>query len=226
MSFSPKRIALIVAGGSGSRMQSDVPKQFLLLDGKPVLMHTVEQFEMCDERVVVLPETQITQWETLCVAHSFAVSHRIVSGGSSRFQSVLNGLNSLLNEDALVAIHDGVRPLISKTIIDNTFETATKFGNGIAAVKAKDSIRILTDSGISNNIARDKVYLVQTPQTFQLKRIKEAYISAKNPELFTDDASVMEAFGEDIHLVEGDYRNIKITTPEDLVIAQTLIKMR
>ena len=220
----PKHIALIVAGGSGSRMQLEIPKQFLLLNGMPILMHTINQFALCDDRIVVLPEGQIQQWKELCVMHSFLISHHIVIGGATRFHSVLNGLNQIAyNEDTIVSIHDGVRPFVSSDIINRTFIAAQTFGNGVTAIKTKDSIRFLNENGISKHIARENVYQIQTPQSFLLKRVKEAYANVSNPEQFTDDASVVEAFGDNIHLVEGDYKNIKITTPEDLEIAEIFI---
>lgn len=221
----PKHIALIVAGGSGSRMQLEIPKQFLLLNGMPILMHTINHFALCDDRIVVLPETQIQQWKELCIRHSFLISHQIVIGGATRFHSVLNGLNQIAdNEDTIVSIHDGVRPFVSSEIINRTFIAAQTFGNGVTAIKTKDSIRFINDKGISKHIARENVYQIQTPQSFLLKRVKEAYTNVSNPEQFTDDASVVEAFGDNIHLVEGDYKNIKITTPEDLEIAEIFIR--
>lgn len=215
-----KRYALIVAGGSGSRMGTAVAKQFLHLAGKPVLMHTLLRFSHCDNIVLVLPDTQIEYWGELCRAHQFDVPHTIIAGGAERFYSVLNGL-AALPDDGLVAIHDGVRPCVTKGVIDSTFVKAEKYGNAVVAVKSKDSIRKVTPKG-SVAVNRSDYYMVQTPQTFSIELLKKAYCQPYHI-TFTDDASVFEAAGNIIQLVEGDYKNIKITTPEDLPLAALFI---
>lgn len=220
-----KKIALIVAGGSGSRMESNLPKQFILLVGKPILMHTIEAFYNNNDCkiIVVLPANQIDFWKELCTEFSFNISHQIIAGGNSRFESVQNGLLHC-NDDELVAIHDGVRPFINNEIINQSFEIAALKGNAVVAVRLKDSIRKVDLLG-NKNVNRDSYFLIQTPQTFKCKLIKDAY-QAQDHINFTDDASVLEANGHSINLIAGDYKNIKITTPEDLLVAEALYKNR
>lgn len=221
-----KKYALIVAGGAGTRMKTALPKQFLLLDKLPVLMHTIEQFYQFDnslEIIIVLPAYQIEFWEELCNQYKFSIVHKVIEGGNTRYQSVRNGLQ-LVENNGLVAVHDGVRPLISKKVIANSFEVAKEQGSAIAAVTLKDSIRKKhLDTTESKN--REAYFLVQTPQTFQTSLLKAAYSHTEASKAFTDDASVFEASQEKVILIEGDYKNLKITTPEDLVIAQALLKM-
>ncbi len=216
-----KKYALIVAGGSGSRMGSVLPKQFMELKGRPVLMHTLEKFNGCTI-ILVLPEMQIEYWKTLCANNGFTLPHQVCKGGETRFHSVRNGLELIKEKDALVAIHDGVRPLITQEIIAKTFDMASEKGNAVAAVKLKDSIREITLDGRTRNANRNNYWLIQTPQTFQSGLIKEAYAHATHYN-FTDDAGVLEEFGKSVFLTEGSYRNLKITTPEDLIIAEALL---
>ena len=220
-----QKIALIVAGGSGTRMETNVPKQFLLLAGKPILMHTLEAFYFAgvNHIILVLPQSQIEFWNQLCQTHEFTIKHQLVAGGASRFESVQNGLQYCNNND-LVAIHDGVRPFISKEIILKSFETALEKGNAVAAVRLKDSIRKVELLG-NKNVNRDNYYLIQTPQTFKVELIKEAY-AVQDHINFTDDASVLEANGHAINLIPGDYKNIKITTPEDMLIAEAFLNTK
>lgn len=217
---------IIVAGGSGSRMQSAIPKQFLLLSGKPVLMHTIEAFYNADTKpdvIIVLPTGFHDYWKQLCADYCFSTPHQLVSGGETRFHSVKNGLDLIPgDQNSLIAVHDAVRPLTSKEIIDNSYHHAAEFGNAVVAVKSRDSVRQLKD-GVSACLIRDEIYLVQTPQTFQSAQIKKAYLQPYDTK-FTDDASVVEEMGEKINLVDGDYRNIKITFPEDIAIAELLLK--
>ncbi|GAB3916089.1 2-C-methyl-D-erythritol 4-phosphate cytidylyltransferase [Mucilaginibacter boryungensis] len=223
---NPKSYAIIVAGGSGTRMQAIVPKQFLLLNGKPVLMYTVEAFRASSyqpEIIVVMHPNFHTYWKELCDTHNFNIPHRLTDGGETRFQSVKNGL-ALVNDDSLVAVQDAVRPLTSVEIIDNAYKQANEYSNAIVAVKSRDSVRSLRN-GKSESLLRDEIYLVQTPQTFKANLLKKAYLQPFNNG-FTDDASVAEADGNVIHLVEGNYQNIKITFPEDIAIAEMLLKMR
>ncbi|HEY8401171.1 MAG TPA: 2-C-methyl-D-erythritol 4-phosphate cytidylyltransferase [Cytophagaceae bacterium] len=219
--------AIIVAGGSGTRMQSALPKQFLLLNGMPVLMHTLTAFYNYSKElsiILVLPDKEKNQWAALCEKHSFVVPHQVVSGGASRFQSVKNGLQSIPQSSGLVAIHDGVRPVISKEIIANSFTTAAAKGTAITSVALKDSIRQV-EGPKNKSVNRSAFRIIQTPQTFQLNIIKKAF-ETEEKDFFTDDASVAEAAGFEIVLIEGDYKNIKITTPEDLIVAEAFISKK
>ena len=214
---------VIVAGGSGKRMGMDTPKQFLELAGRPVLMHTIERFmEFNDsiEIITVLPENQLRFWTDLQKKYSFDIPHTLVKGGSKRYMSVRHGLE-FVNSPGLVAIHDGVRPLVRQETIKRCFETAEKYGNAIPVISPADSLRMETDN-CNSPVDRMHIKQVQTPQVFDVARIKKAYRQDFDPS-FTDDASVLEKTGEKIHLVEGNRENIKITNPEDLFIAQTLL---
>ncbi len=219
------RHAIIVAGGKGLRMGAEIPKQFLTLNGMPVLMHTIKAFRFNPNLLitVVLPQDQFDYWHWLCNKHNFTESYQLVAGGATRFQSVKNGLNSLPKDASLVAIHDGVRPILSKEIIENGFEVAEKKGNAIAVVPLKDSIRKQEITGNNYSVNRANYFLVQTPQTFTYPELFRAYQQAEDDN-FTDDASVVEASGHAIHLIEGDYKNLKITTPEDLLVAALFLK--
>jgi 2-C-methyl-D-erythritol 4-phosphate cytidylyltransferase len=217
-----KLYAVIVAGGSGKRMKTDLPKQFLELAGKPVLMHTLEKFKSFDnsiEIITVLPENQLRFWADLQKKYSFNIPHTLVKGGKTRFYSVRNGLE-FVDDPGLVAIHDGVRPFVSIDTIKRCFETAEKYGNAIPVVSPADSLRMVTNQG-SVPVNRLQVKQVQTPQVFDARLIKKAYLQDYIPE-FTDDATVLEKTGEKINMVEGNRENIKITNPEDLFIARTL----
>jgi 2-C-methyl-D-erythritol 4-phosphate cytidylyltransferase len=216
-----KKYALIVAGGSGTRMGTELPKQFLPLKGKPVLMHTLEKFTDCSI-ILVLPENQFKYWQELCVSHTFQISHSLCAGGTTRFESVKNGLACITEPDAIVAIHDGVRPLVHASTIAQSFIIAAEKGNAVAAVELKDSIREWTNEGTTRHVNRTHYLLVQTPQTFLVKQIKDAYARATHQN-FTDDAGVLESVGSSIHIIKGSYDNIKITTPEDLLMAAALL---
>lgn len=212
--------AIIVAGGSGSRMQQDMPKQFIEVADKPILMHTIEQFYKYDQEVrlvVVLPEQQVEVWRGLCSKYKFTIFHLVVAGGATRFGSVKNGL-AMVQGDALVAVHDGVRPFTSTETIKATYQAAAENGAAIVAVSPKDSIRELTEDG-SKAVPRANYKLVQTPQCFKADLLRRAYEQPEAPH-FTDDASVVEQLGIRVELVEGSYRNIKITTSEDLILAE------
>jgi 2-C-methyl-D-erythritol 4-phosphate cytidylyltransferase len=218
-----QRHFVVVAGGSGSRMQRDLPKQFIPIAGLPILMHTLRRLHHTapDASIVlVLPQAHHAYWQELCQVHRFEISHHLTQGGSTRFESVANGLATLPDAEGLVAIHDGVRPFVSPQTILNGFQTAQAEGNAVAVVALKDSIRQLEPRGDSTHVDRSRFVLVQTPQTFRLSLIRKAYYQATDPTLFTDDASVLEAAGHRIHIIEGNYQNIKITTPEDLLIAE------
>jgi 2-C-methyl-D-erythritol 4-phosphate cytidylyltransferase len=214
---------VIVAGGSGKRMGAEIPKQFLELAGRPVLMHTIERFKSFNEAIeiiTVLPENQLRHWIDLQKVHSFTVPQTLVKGGSHRFYSVRNGLK-FVSAPGLVAIHDGVRPFVSLDTIKRCFETAEKLGNAIPAISPTESLRILTDQG-SIPVNRLHVKQIQTPQVFNAGLIKKAYQQQYCPE-FTDDSTVLEKTGEKIHLIEGNRENIKITNPEDLLISTALL---
>ena len=217
--------AIIVAGGSGTRMNANIPKQFLELNGIPILMHTIKTFYAFDNGmkiILVLPEGDIVYWEQLCLEHDFNIPVAIVKGGATRFESVRNGLDLISDHQGVVAVHDGVRPLVSQRLIREAFSTAFEKGNAVAAIALKDSIRKITQEG-SEALDRTAYRLVQTPQTFRLSIIKNAYKTAKHTN-FTDDAAVVEASGHPIRLIEGDGVNLKITTPEDLLVAEYLLK--
>ena len=219
------RYAVIVAGGSGSRMGSETPKQFLPIGNAPILMHTIKRFFTSNEQVnivLVLPEEQMERWHQLCDKYSFSIPHLIVSGGKNRFQSVRNGLNSIGVNEGLVAIHDGVRPFISKRIIEETYRIAEEKGNAVASVELKDSIRLVDTKG-NKAVNRHDYRIIQTPQTFKISLIRDAFHKAQN-DRYTDDASVAEAAGYTIELIDGSYENIKITTPEDLAMAEVILK--
>lgn len=212
--------AIIVAGGSGLRMGSNVAKQFLLLKSKPVLMHTIKQFATCKQIILVLPLTQVSYWKQLCEDYQFKIPHTIVYGGNERFFSVLNGL-AILPDDAqgLVAVHDGVRPCVTPQTINLSFSEAAIHQSAITSIPLKDSIRMV-DGDACVALDRSKYCLIQTPQTFNLMALKNAYSQINYQTHFTDDASVFEAAGNTIHLIKGEYRNIKITTPDDLPLAE------
>ncbi|NDK56476.1 2-C-methyl-D-erythritol 4-phosphate cytidylyltransferase [Pontibacter fetidus] len=216
--------AIIVAGGSGSRMQHDTPKQFIPVAGKPILMHTIERFYNYSPTIrliVVLPKEQLETWRELCKTYSFTIFHMTVPGGASRFESVKNGLGAVMG-NGLVAVHDGVRPFVEVETIKAAFEAAANYGSGVVVVSPKDSIRELISKG-SISVPRANYKLVQTPQVFTAEILKKAY-EQHDQGYFTDDASVVESIGEKITLVEGSYRNIKITTPEDLILAEAFAK--
>ncbi len=221
--------AIIVAGGKGLRMGGEVPKQFLPLNGRPVLMRTLEAFHTCCplmELVLVLPCDQQDYWRMLCREYAFDVPYRLADGGETRFHSVRNGL-ALVPADAggVVGVHDGVRPFVAAEVIRRTYETARCCGTAVPVIDMIDSVRrtITTADGEQRNEAVDRSHykLVQTPQVFRLSLFRKAYEQPFSP-LFTDDASVVEALGVDITLVEGNRENIKITTPYDLQIAGVL----
>ena len=216
-----QKVALIVAGGKGDRMNADIPKQFLLLKGTPILMHTLKQFSHFEEIVLVLPHSQFDYWQELCITYNFTQKHTLVAGGTTRFYSVKNGLEQI-DENSVIAIHDGVRPLISTKLIDSLI-TETKSGVGIIPIiPVKDSIRKVEGEN-SVHLDRSNLYKVQTPQCFLSTDIKEAY-TQEFSDTFTDDASVFEANGGKINTLLGEEKNLKITTREDLTIADEFIQ--
>ena len=218
-----KRYAIIVAGGSGQRMESPVPKQFMELNQKPVLMHTIEKFYSAASSihiVVVLPETHHSVWSILCQKHQFSIPHKICEGGVSRFQSVRNGLE-LCTQDSIIAVHDGVRPLIHPDLILNLYHEAELNSAVIPVCPMSESIRKAQGEG-SKALDRSQYYSVQTPQCFSSDLLKNAY-QQDEQETFTDDASVVEAMGKNVQIFKGDRTNIKLTTPEDFVFAEALL---
>ena len=214
------KAALIVAGGKGVRMSSDVPKQFLILKNLPVLMHTINQFSHFDKIVVVLPPSQFDCWKVLCDKYRFTKEHILVSGGETRSHSVKNGLTKIDN-DCIVAIHDGVRPLISTVLINKLVENTKSQNAVVPVISIKDSIRKIEGEN-STYINRDNLYKVQTPQCFLSNDIKDAYSKFGFNNL-TDDASIFENNGGKIITILGEERNLKITTEEDLEIAENLL---
>ena len=217
------KYALIVAGGKGSRMGSDLPKQFLPIGGKPVLMRTLEAFYRYDAEmrlIVVLPRSQQAYWSELCGKHCFALPHRVADGGESRFHSVRNGL-ALIRTSGLVGVHDGVRPFVSSEVIARCYEEAAGKRAVIPVIDVVETVRQI-EGGRSRTVPRDEYKLVQTPQVFDVDLLKEAY-SQPYTSAFTDDASVVEALGVPVHLTAGNRENIKITTPFDLKVAAVLL---
>jgi len=225
---------IIVAGGIGTRMGGEIPKQFLCLDGRPLLMHTIDRFaEALPEakRVVVLPENQIREWQSLCLQYDFQIVHTVVSGGETRFHSVKNGLAEVTDCD-YIGVHDGVRPLITRNLITRVLEAAQDFGAAIPAVPVSDSLRETVrcqacedPSRIidSKPVDRSRFLAVQTPQFFRAGILLRSYGQDYTPK-FTDDASVVEAGGSAVMLIPGDPANLKLTTPVDLILAQALLR--
>ena len=212
-----------MAGGKGVRMGNAVPKQFLLLNGKPVLQRSLEAFAAFDPTmtcIVVLPETQISYWKDLCEKYSCNVPHVVVSGGKERFDSVKNGLKAISTE-GIVAVHDGVRPLVTMEMLRDGFETAEKFGSAIPYVDSVDSLRMI-DGETSKTLDRTKIKRIQTPQIFDVSQLKDVMDVVYRPE-FTDEASVWELAGKKLYFYKGSEQNIKITTPYDLKIAEVLL---
>ncbi|MEP7232672.1 MAG: 2-C-methyl-D-erythritol 4-phosphate cytidylyltransferase [Ginsengibacter sp.] len=218
-----KKIAVIVAGGKGTRMNSELPKQFMLLKNKPVLYYTIEAFlSAYDDMqiILVLPVGHIAKGQEIIDGYFERSRFRICEGGRSRFHSVQNGL-ALVEEESIVFVHDGVRCLVTSSLIKKCYEAALAYGNAVPAIDSKDSLRLLTSNG-NKMLKRNKVKLIQTPQTFHSKILLPAF-KIDYKDTFTDEASVVEAFGLKINLVEGEENNIKITTPFDIQLAETLM---
>ena len=214
---------IVVAGGSGTRMNAALPKQFLLIDNKPLLMHTLQALHEAEPEaniVLVLPESHFQTWDKLCIDYLFNLKHLKVAGGQTRFESVKNGLSTITS--GLIAVHDGVRPLVSATTVARCFEAASNFGAAVPVVDANESVRFV-DNHENRALNRASVKLVQTPQCFQFELMQKAFGQPYN-EGFTDCASVLESDGVKIALVEGNVENIKITRPQDLPLAEWFIE--
>ncbi len=215
---------IIVAGGKGLRMGADLPKQFLPIGGKPVLMHTLEAFHKADAAmrlILVLPQSQQAYWKSLCEEYAFSIPHQVADGGETRFHSVKNGL-ALVDEAGLVGVHDGVRPFASIEVIRRCYAEAARYKAVVPVIDVVETIRMVQGDD-SQTVDRNLYKLGQTPQVFDVALLKQAYHQSYIPG-FTDDASVVEAYGEKIHLTEGNRENIKITTPFDLKIAETILQ--
>ena len=223
-----KKYLIVVAGGKGTRMGGEMPKQFQLLGDKPVIMQTLDRLHAMDpgiQLILVLPAEHFELWKELCKQHSFAVPLLLAQGGTTRFHSVQNGLAQVDDiDEALVGVHDGVRPFVSPRVLADCFREAWINGAAIPMLDVQDSLRhIIGGNGVTEVVPRDRYRLVQTPQVFKLSLLRRAY-EQRFIESFTDDASVVEALGEHVAGVEGNRENIKLTTPFDLMIAKTLME--
>ena len=216
---------IIVAGGQGLRMGLPVPKQFALVAGRPVLMHTIARFHEADPSlgiIVVLPSDQHDYWTALCREHDFGIEHVVVDGGETRFHSSLNGLKAIpADADGVVGIHDGVRPFVTIEVILRCYDEARRVGAVIPVVPVVDTLRLADADGNSHNVDRSSFRAVQTPQVFNIALLRKAFMQPWRPE-FTDDASVVESIGVKVEMVEGNRENIKLTTPLDMLVAEQL----
>ena len=215
---------IIVAGGKGLRMGGDIPKQFLPVGGKPILMHTIDRFLQYDEKmqvVLVLPESQQDYWRTLCDEYHFSQPYTLANGGETRFHSVKNGLAKVAPDALLIGVHDGVRPFVSLDTIRATYDEASRSEAVVPVIEVVETVRHLVD-GKSITVPRSDYRLVQTPQVFSASLLRQAY-EQPYTDFFTDDASVVERLGHPVTLVPGNRENIKITTPFDLTIASAMI---
>ncbi len=214
---------IITAGGIGKRMGGSVPKQFLLLNDKPILMHTIEHihaFDTSAELIVTLPVDYLKDWQEMCTKYNFTIPHQVVTGGDERFDSIKNALEKASGE--WIAVHDGVRPFIAKPVLRQLLDEVRTHRAVIPVIPVKETLRI-ADGETNATVSRDHYRIVQTPQIFEAKLIKKAY-EQKYAVSFTDDASVVEAIGARVHLVPGNEENIKITTPLDLSLAALILK--
>ena len=221
-----KKTAIIVAGGTGQRMGTALPKQFLAIEGKSILLHTIGQFVTAFSDInfiIVLPADYIQEGQTLITASGLSQSFQFVAGGDTRFQSVKNGL-AQADSDAIVFVHDAVRCLLTPDLIQRCYQQAIEKGSAIPAVSSTDTIRI-TEGTKHHVVDRANVMMIQTPQTFNAALLKKAFEQAYQP-AFTDEANVLEASGKEVYLIEGEYENIKITRPLDLAIAEYILAKR
>lgn len=221
-----KKYAIIVAGGAGIRMGSGIPKQFMILDGRPLLMYSIAAFADAgiDNIIVVIPKSFKEYWKELCENYSCHIPHQVVEGGLFRSESVKNGLSAVPSQDALVAVHDGVRPFIDKDFINQLYDLASETGSAVPYLDIRDSIRFL-DKKENRSVERDKFKTVQTPQCFRLSVLAQAYNNNILPS-FTDDAALVDQLNIPVTLMKGIEENIKITTPLDLAIAEAIIRAK
>jgi 2-C-methyl-D-erythritol 4-phosphate cytidylyltransferase len=219
-----KKYAIIVAGGTGSRMKGEIPKQFLLLNGKPVIWYSIEAFYNYDSElqlILAIHPNFVDFWKQLCLEHKISIPFKILNGGETRFHSVKNALDCI-DADGFVAIHDAARPVIDTSFITQLFAEAEKHGSAIPGIALNDTIRILEGNN-SRQLNRTLLRAVQTPQVFNVLELKQAYLQAFDP-LFTDDASVMQSAGFPLYLTDGRAENIKITHPMDIALAEVMMK--
>jgi len=218
---------LIMAAGKGSRMNSDIKKQYIDLNGRPVLSYTLEKFDCSDKIdmiVIVCPVDDIKLCTDIAEKYCIKTPYKVVSGGKERYDSVYNGLMSLSDEYKYVMIQDGVRPFVDEKLIDNIYHAVKEYGAAIPAVKVKDTTKTIDENGfVKNTIDRNNLVAVQTPQAFILKEIKDAYEKLDNKENITDDSSIAEIFDTKVKVIEGSYKNIKITTKEDIIWAESIL---
>ena len=217
---------IVVAGGKGSRMGGDIPKQFQLLQGVPILFHTLKRLHsfVPDATIVlVIPQAHLSLWQQLVATYGMPAPLQVAYGGANRFESVRNGLNQINSDnDALVAVHDGVRPFVSREVVFRCFDAAALSGAVIPTIRPVETIRLSDADGRSHVFPRRHCHLVQTPQVFRLPLLRKAYLQEYR-ETFTDDASVVESMGHPIEMVEGNIENIKLTTPFDILLAESLV---
>lgn len=221
-----RRFVIIVAAGTGLRMESSVPKQFMLLGDKPLLMHTIKAFQNCNASkiIVVIPTSFISYWNSLCTQYSFDVEHSVVAGGLFRSQSVKNGLDSIDADDALVAVHDGVRPFVSTELISKAFSLALESGSAVPYVDLVNTIRVI-EGKVNRMVERDNYKSVQTPQCYRLSILRKVY-NDENLRSFTDDSGLVDKLDFPINLFKGEEENIKITTPLDFMLAEAILRSK
>ena len=220
-----EKYVIIVAGGKGLRMGGDIPKQFVPINGMPVLMRTIEAFYAYDPQIniiLVLPSAHQAYWKGLCEESHFSIPYQLANGGETRFHSVKNGLALIPSTGGVVGVHDGVRPFVAQSVIKECYEQAAQLQAVVPVTEVVETVRYIREDGGSETVPRDRYKLVQTPQVFTVDLLKKAYAQEYIP-LFTDDASVVEHCGTTVHLVKGNRENIKLTTPFDLKVAEALL---
>lgn len=225
---SKARYMIVASGGKGLRMGNDIPKQFLPISGKPILMRTLEKIKKADNEIkliLVLPKEHQDYWFLLCKEYKFNIEHKVVIGGNERFFSVKNAIDTIDDLNSIIGVHDGVRPFVSVSVVRKCFNEAEINGNAVPAINPLETIRINDNDLLdkkTHTFDRNSIWLVQTPQCFDAKLLKQAY-SQDYKKGFTDDASVVESIGYSINLVEGNRENIKVTNPLDIAYAEILI---
>ncbi len=220
-----EKYVIIVAGGKGLRMGGDIPKQFVPINGMPVLMRTIEAFYAYDPQIniiLVLPSAHQAYWKELCEEYHFSIPYQLANGGETRFHSVKNGLALIPSTGGVVGVHDGVRPFVAQSVIKECYEQAVQLQAVVPVTEVVETVRYIREDGGSETVPRDRYKLVQTPQVFTIDLLKKAYAQEYIP-LFTDDASVVEHCGATVHWVKGNRENIKLTTPFDLKVAEALL---